>query len=233
MEHVKLSQNWMSVVGFLGKEEDGFVCPADNGTAITDYVEVRIDASKGSPLFELYDYTKEDWMKDHPDAKPFIERDGKTHGDFTARTSALTMDESIDRIIAYVHFHHDNHTFNTMFFEIGNVENRESVDLGDILTPKDQKEIIDFAKSALKKDFLKEEAYSQWQYGEYAQDLGVIDVKEDTKREWVDHELGMDNQIKKENLDSRIEKATKVCEVANKEAKENTIFREKLDSRGI
>lgn len=189
MRDTEITQNWMSVVGFKGKKEKGFQCAGKENVVsiITDYVELRINPREGSSLYSLLDYTKEDWLKEHTGAIPFIERDGKFHGDYKANGSCYTMAESIDEIIAYVHFNHYGHEFNTIFFEVGNIVSRELCDLAvikSLLKPGELDEIIQFAKVALRKDFEKEEESAQWMYSEYAKENGVVDIEENTKRKW-------------------------------------------------
>lgn len=184
MKKTNISQNWMSVVGFVGERKNGFVCLNGEDTVLTDYIEVRIDADKGSPLYPLIDYTKEDWLKDYPDAKPFIDKNGKENGDMISKKREWTMKETIDRIIAYVHFNHDNHAFNTVFFEVGSVFDRTDCDAKSLLTDDEFKEIISFAEERMRADFLKTDEFSQWMYGEEAEDYNLVDVEENTKRKW-------------------------------------------------
>lgn len=186
MKNTEITQNWYSYVGFMGEKEDGYICPKGKDFVITDYVELRIDPSEGSPLYNVIEYKKEDWMEDHPDAKPFIEKDGKHHGNYHEKGCEWTMDETIDRIIAYVHFTHETNEFNTVFFEVGSVNSRDSVELKGYLSEEEFKEIIDFAENCMRNDFLKLTDNAYWDYAEDAEDLGIIDVPENSVRKWKD-----------------------------------------------
>lgn len=184
MKNTNISQNWMSVVGFVGEKKNGFICPDGKDTVLTDYIEVRIDAEEGSPLYSLIDYTRKDWLEEHPNAEPYVDKNGKENGDMVCKGCTYTMEETIDRIVAYVHFNHDNHAFNTVFFEVGSVSDRTDCDVKSLLTDSEFEEILSFAKERMKADFLKEEKFSQWMYGEDAEDNNLVDVKENTKRTW-------------------------------------------------
>lgn len=183
IQNAVVTQNWMSMVGFMGKRDKGFRT-AGSDTVATDYVELKIEPNKESPLYFCITYTKEDWMKEHPEAVPFIEADEEHHGDYLAKPDCLTMKESIDRIIAYVHFNHSDHEYNCMFFEVGNVETREPVELVHILSDEEKSKLINYAKDCLRTDLLKNSEYAQWAYSEYAAEQGVVDVEENTGREW-------------------------------------------------
>lgn len=184
MKNTKICQNWYSYVGFEGKKEDGYTCPEGKESVATDYVELRIDPKEGSPLYDIIEYKEADWMEDNPDAEPFIEKDGKHHGNYHTKDSVWTMDESIDRIIAYVHFTHNTNEFNTVFFEVGNVESRESVDIKHFLSEEEFKEIINFAENCMRNDFFKLGENARWEYAEDAEELGLIDVEENSPRKW-------------------------------------------------
>lgn len=182
MKKTKITQNWMTVVGFKGEKENGFICPEGKEYVCTDYVEVRIDPKEGSPLFGLIEYTEKDWKEDYPDAVPFIEKDGSHKGNFIVKGAEWTMDETIDRIVGYIHFVHDTLDLCFTSFEVGSVNSREDCDVKKLLIDEEFDEIISFAKECIKTDFAKETKFAAWMYSEDAEEMGVVDVEENTRR---------------------------------------------------
>jgi len=186
MKNAEISQNWFTYVGFKGEKENGFICPEGQTHVCTDYVEVRIDPKDGNPLWSLIDYTEKDWWDDNPDAIPFIEKDGKHKGNYISPHGEWTMNESVDRIVGYIHFTHDTHELCFASFEVGSINSRENCDIKQLLSETEYQEIIDYALNCIKADLTKENEFSYWNYAEDAKELGVIDIKENTKRTWME-----------------------------------------------
>lgn len=180
MKHIEMSQNWLSVIGFRGEAKYGY---KTNGKDFiyTDYVEIRLDPEKEHSLYELIDYTEEDWKNDYPNAEKYILVNGKWDGDYRNGHDGFTMKESVDRIIAYVHFNHDGHDFNKVFFECGSIDSREDVEAEKLMTQEEMNKLIEFARECLKNDITKANKNSRWMYSEYYEDRVI---PEDTKMKW-------------------------------------------------
>ncbi|WP_461818126.1 hypothetical protein [Faecalimonas sp.] len=137
-----------------------------NGTRKdADYVKVILNIPKEHKLHSILDYTKSEWLKEHPDAKPLISRNGKFYGNFFV-DSVNRMNDVVKSVITHVYFEHSTHEFCEIDLGIGSTEEEECamIKVEEYLTETEQKQLIDYAYAVLKEDLSKCTKTSKWVY---------------------------------------------------------------------
>lgn len=130
-----------------------------------DCVKVILNIPKEHKLHSILGYTKSEWLKEHPNAKPLISRNGKFYGNFFV-DSMNRMNDVVESIIARVYFEYSTHGFCEINLGIGSEEEEEyaMINIDEYLKEEEQKQLIHYAYTVLKEDLSKCTKTSKWIY---------------------------------------------------------------------